>query len=95
MVVAISYRANRRLAGATVELDRKQCAQLRQIFRKVDAIAHKHNTNCFLQKPPRERSSCDTSLAPALRTLDVDSAIAVRDWLPFQYLTTAFIVDVR
>jgi hypothetical protein len=34
-------------------------------------------------------------LAPALRTLDVDSAIAVRDWLHIQYLTTAFIVDVR
>jgi hypothetical protein len=48
MVVAISHRANRRLACATVELDRKQCGHLRQIIGKIDAIAHKHNTSYFL-----------------------------------------------
>ena len=37
MVVAIIHRSNRRLSGATVELDRDQCRQLRQ---QVDRALH-------------------------------------------------------
>ncbi len=58
MVVAISHRANRRLAGATVELDRDQCAQLRQ---QVDRALHELGRLAAKIPPEQERAYVESS----------------------------------
>jgi hypothetical protein len=97
MVVAISHRANRRLACATVELDRNQVrppAADNQEGRRNRAQAQHQ---LLPGRCHRARDHPVTRHWPPARrrTLNVDSAIAVRDWRHFQYLTTALIVDVR
>jgi ParB/RepB/Spo0J family partition protein len=64
MVVAISHRANRWLAGATVELDYEQCRQLRQ---QVDRALHElgrlaakippEQEPAYVESSPTERDS--------------------------------------
>jgi ParB/RepB/Spo0J family partition protein len=58
MVVAISHRANRRLAGATVELDCDQCAQLRQ---QVDRALHELGRLAAKIPPAQERAYVESS----------------------------------
>jgi ParB/RepB/Spo0J family partition protein len=64
MVVAIAHRSNRRLSGATVELDRDQCRQLRQ---QVDRALHElgrlaakippEQETAYVEPSPTERDS--------------------------------------
>ncbi len=66
-----------------------------EVIRKVDAIAHKHNTGYFLiGATAREIILRHVfGLRPGRGTLDVDFAIAVRDWRHFQDLKTALIEE--
>ena len=66
-----------------------------EVIRKVDAIAHKHNASYFLiGATAREIILRHVfGLRPGRRTLDVDFAIAVRDWQHFQDLKTALIEE--
>jgi predicted nucleotidyltransferase len=66
-----------------------------EVIRKVDAIAHKHNTSYFLAGATAREIILRHvfGLRPGRRTLDVDFAIAVRDWQHFQDMKTALIEE--
>jgi predicted nucleotidyltransferase len=66
-----------------------------EIIRKVDAIAQRHNTSYFLAGATAREIILRHvfGLRPGRRTLDVDFAIAVRDWPHFQELKNALIEE--
>jgi len=66
-----------------------------EIIRKVDAVARKHNTGYFLVGATAREIILRHvfGLTPGRRTLDVDFAVAVRDWEHFQELKTALIEE--
>jgi predicted nucleotidyltransferase len=66
-----------------------------EVIGKVDAIAHKHNTRYFLAGATAREIILRHvfGLRPGRRTLDVDFAIAVRDWQYFQEMKTALIEE--
>jgi predicted nucleotidyltransferase len=66
-----------------------------EVIRKVDAIAQKHNTSYFLAGAAAREIILRHvfGLWPGRRTLDVDFAIAVRDWPHFHELKNALIEE--